>query len=117
MHLGYVFCLHYAYMLEKRTLWIAERLRVRTMAFSSRLNRLLQEVKNLISAQRQMEPTASPPKHSEKKEEKSLRCPHYFKYLAGRSRKSRIPQGCLTCQKVVECMRKENQKTLKAEES
>ena len=34
------------------------------------------------------------------------RCPYHFGYLSERSRKEEIPEECMTCQKIVECMLK-----------
>jgi len=39
-------------------------------------------------------------------EESPKRCPHHFGYLAHRPKDASIPQECLTCQKIVECMLK-----------
>jgi len=38
------------------------------------------------------------------KEESPKGCPHQFGYLAHRPKNVPIPQECLTCQKIVECM-------------
>lgn len=34
------------------------------------------------------------------------KCPHHFGYLSDRSRKETIPEECMTCEKIVECMLK-----------
>lgn len=47
------------------------------------------------------EPTAKPP---EKKGKGPSGCPHHFGYLANRPKNDPIPQKCLTCSKIVECM-------------
>lgn len=33
-------------------------------------------------------------------------CPHYFGYLAERSKKGKIPEECMMCEKIVQCMLK-----------
>jgi DNA-directed RNA polymerase subunit RPC12/RpoP len=37
---------------------------------------------------------------------KPQECPHYFGYLSTRSKKDPIPEECMTCDKLVECMLK-----------
>lgn len=32
------------------------------------------------------------------------KCPKYFGYLSQRSRKKKIPEECITCKKIVQCM-------------
>jgi len=39
-------------------------------------------------------------------EESPKGCPHHFGYLAHRPKDASIPEECLTCQKIVECMLK-----------
>jgi hypothetical protein len=39
-------------------------------------------------------------------EESPKGCPHHFGYLAHRPKDTSIPQECLTCQKIVDCMLK-----------
>ena len=34
------------------------------------------------------------------------KCPHHFGYLSQRSKKEKIPDGCMTCPKIVQCMLK-----------
>jgi hypothetical protein len=34
------------------------------------------------------------------------KCQHYFGYLSSRSKKDPIPEECMTCEKLVECMLK-----------
>jgi len=36
---------------------------------------------------------------------KAEKCSHHFGYLNQRSKGQKIPEECLTCQKVIECMR------------
>jgi hypothetical protein len=36
---------------------------------------------------------------------KTDKCSHHFGYLNQRSKGQKIPEECLTCQKVIECMR------------
>lgn len=33
-------------------------------------------------------------------------CPHFFGYLSQRSKKDKIPEECMTCEKIVQCMLK-----------
>lgn len=33
-------------------------------------------------------------------------CPHHFGYLGERSKKEKIPEGCMLCEKIVQCMLK-----------
>lgn len=37
---------------------------------------------------------------------KEHKCPHHFGYLSQRSRKEKIPDECMTCEKIVQCMLK-----------
>ena len=72
----------------------------------------LEKVLDAISAQPQKEkkeekkkekPPVKPP---EKKEEGPSGCPHHFGYLTSRPKDAPIPQECLTCPKIVDCMLK-----------
>ncbi len=72
----------------------------------------LEKVLDVISAQpkeeeeekkKKEEPLAKPP---EKKEKGSSECSHHFGYLANRPKDAPIPQECLTCPKIVDCMLK-----------
>jgi hypothetical protein len=72
----------------------------------------LEKVLDMISAQPQKEeeekkkkeePLVEPPG---KKEKGPSKCSHNFGYLASRARDSPIPQECLTCPKIVDCMLK-----------
>ncbi len=47
-----------------------------------------------------------PVKPPEKEEKGLSRCPHHFGYLASRAKDAPIPQECLTCPKVLDCMTK-----------
>ena len=49
------------------------------------------------------EPSAKP---QEKEEKGSSECSHHFGYLANRPKDAPIPQECLTCPKIVDCMLK-----------
>jgi hypothetical protein len=49
------------------------------------------------------EPPVKPP---EKEEKDPSECSHHFGYLANRPKDSPIPQECLTCPKIVDCMLK-----------
>lgn len=49
----------------------------------------------VMPAQLEQQPYAEEPK-----------CPHHFGYLSNRSRKETIPEECMTCEKIVECMLK-----------
>jgi len=75
----------------------------------------LEKVLDAISARPQREredvedkeeAPVKPSKEKEKgpKEESLKGCPHHFGYLAHRPKNTPIPQECLTCQKIVECM-------------
>ena len=72
----------------------------------------LEKVLGVISAQprkeeeekkKKEEPPVKPP---EKEEKGPSECSHHFGYLANRPRDSPIPQECLTCPKIVDCMLK-----------
>ena len=55
------------------------------------------------------EAPVKPSKEEEKgpdREESPKGCPHQFGYLAHRPKDASIPQECLTCPKIVECMLK-----------
>jgi hypothetical protein len=47
---------------------------------------------------------AHPTEKASKPSSKVEGCPHFFGYLSKRSAKEKIPEGCLTCGKIVECM-------------
>ena len=70
----------------------------------------LEKVLDVISTQPQKEEEKKkeePPVKPPKKEEKGPSgCPHRFGYLANRPKNAPIPQECLTCQKIVDCMLK-----------
>lgn len=75
----------------------------------------LEKVSDVISAKSQKgvegreEAPAKPSKEKGKGpegEETPKGCPHYFGYLAHRPKDASIPQECLTCPKIVECMLK-----------
>jgi hypothetical protein len=72
----------------------------------------LEKVLGVISAQprkeeeekkKEEEPPVEPP---EKEKKGPSGCSHHFGYLASRPRDSPIPQECLTCPKIVDCMLK-----------
>lgn len=61
--------------------------------------------------------SAQLPKEEERKEESLVEspgeeekapsgCPHHFGYLGSRAKDAPIPQECLTCQKVLDCVTK-----------
>lgn len=55
------------------------------------------------------EAKAQPPKAKAKLAQPSLeehKCPHYFGYLSHRSKKEKIPEECMICEKIVQCMLK-----------
>jgi len=54
----------------------------------------------------QLKPSKKKEKGPEGEKGGSERCPHHFGYLAHRPKDASIPQECLTCQKIVECMLK-----------
>jgi len=72
----------------------------------------LEKVMDLISAQPQKEKEKTkkkeePPDKPPEKEGKSPSgCPHHFGYLASRAKDAPIPQECLICTKIVDCMLK-----------
>lgn len=37
---------------------------------------------------------------------KEHKCPHHFGYLSQRSKQEKIPEECMTCEKIVQCMLK-----------
>jgi len=45
-------------------------------------------------------------KPAEKSSVKENKCPYHFGYLSQRSRKEEIPEECMTCEKIVQCMLK-----------
>ena len=70
----------------------------------------LEKVLDVISAQpkkeedekkKKEEPSVKP---LEKEEKGPSECPHHFGYLANRPKDVPIPQECLTCPKIVDCM-------------
>jgi len=71
----------------------------------------LEKILDVISAQPQNEkeekkkedPPVKPP---EKKEKGPSECPHHLGYLANRPKDAPIPQECLVCPKIVDCMLK-----------
>jgi len=72
----------------------------------------LEKVLDVISAQpkkeedekkKKEEPSVKP---LEKEEKGPSECPHHFGYLANRPKDVPIPQDCLTCPKIVDCMLK-----------
>ena len=78
----------------------------------------LEKVLDVISAKPQkkredVEGKEEAPVKPSKEEEKGLKgeespkgCPHHFGYLSHRPKDAPIPQECLTCPKIVECMLK-----------
>ena len=84
------------------------------MTSVSPLNRLLEKVKNLIPIPPQKEKEEKnekdepPAKPVEKKEKASSKCPHHFGYLADRPKSAPMPDECLTCEKMLECINKSN---------
>ncbi len=48
--------------------------------------------------------TLEAPKPAESKEETPTGCPHHFGYLSKRPKDIPIPEECLTCRKMVQCM-------------
>ena len=76
------------------------------------MNPSLEKIRDVISAQPQNEkeekkekeePPVKPP---EKKEKGPSECPHHLGYLANRPKDAPIPQECLVCPKIVDCMLK-----------
>jgi len=47
-----------------------------------------------------------PVKLAEKAERAPSKCPHHFGYLADHPKSAPIPEECLTCQKMLECINK-----------
>jgi len=85
---------------------------------SSAMHPSLEKVLNAISGEPQkerkgVEDKNEAPVKPSKKEEKGREgeespkgCSHHFGYLAHRPKDAPIPQECLTCQKIVDCMLK-----------
>lgn len=48
--------------------------------------------------------TPSEHEHKETEDQKTGDCPHYFGYLKKRPKKTPIPDSCLTCQKMMQCL-------------
>ena len=66
----------------------------------------LEESLDAVSVKPIKERKEAPVKPSETKEKGPAGCPHYFGYLAQRPKDVPIPQECLICPKIVECMLK-----------
>ena len=72
----------------------------------------LEKVLDAISTQPQKEKgekkkkEGPPVKPAQKKEKGPSRCPHRFGYLASRPKEATIPQECLICPKLMDCMLK-----------
>lgn len=69
----------------------------------------LEKILDVISSQPQeekMEKEEGPVKSREKEEKETSGCSHHFGYLANRPKNAPIPQECLLCQKIVDCMLK-----------
>jgi len=89
---------------------------VTRMTFGSRLNLLLEKVKGLVSGQPQKEkeetkrkekPVVEPLMEEDVRalEEKIFSgCLHHFGYLASRPKNASIPQECILCQRLGDCM-------------
>jgi hypothetical protein len=60
------------------------------------LRRSLEKINDSISNQS--------PIGSEKEEESQKKCPHHFGYLANLPKNVSIPEECLLCSRVVECV-------------
>ena len=87
-------------------------------ALGSPIHPSLEKVLEAISAEPQKEregvedreeAPVKPPNKEEKGpkgEESPKGCPHHFGYLAQRPKDASIPQKCLTCPKIVDCMLK-----------
>jgi len=60
------------------------------------LERLLEKINDSISNQSSIE--------SETEEESHKKCPHNFGYLANLTKNTSIPEECLLCSRVVECI-------------
>jgi len=45
-------------------------------------------------------------KIEEPKEPSATKCPHHFGYLSKRSGDGKIPESCMMCEKIVQCMLK-----------
>ena len=84
------------------------------MASVSPLNRLLEKVMNLIPTpllkekEEKTDKGEPPAKPAEKTEKTSSKCPHHFGYLADRPKSAPMPDECLTCEKMLECINKSN---------
>jgi len=80
-------------------------LRRRSKPINLRLSRLLFAQKEKGERKRKEEPPVKPP---EKEEKTPSECPHHFEYLASRPKNTPIPQECLICPKILECMHSKN---------
>jgi hypothetical protein len=65
-------------------------------AISGPLDKLFEKVKNAISEPAEIE--------SDKQEKNHTRCPHHFGYLAELCKNKPIPEECLLCSRVVDCI-------------
>lgn len=66
--------------------------------------KFFQKVKSLISNNSEPKLKESIEKSIENKGSESSECPETFGYLANRPKDAPIPQECLSCQKMVDCM-------------
>ena len=57
---------------------------------------ILEEINDSISNQSSIE--------SENEEDSHKKCPHHFGYLANLTKNASIPEECLLCSRVVECI-------------
>jgi hypothetical protein len=68
-----------------------------------------EEKRTLKKKRAKIEETITQPtilKPAEKSSVKENKCPYHFGYLSQRSRKEEIPEECMTCEKIVQCMLK-----------
>jgi len=73
---------------------------------SPHLHPSLEKVLNAVSGEQQKGEEEAPVKPPKMEEKGPTKCPHYFGYLTHRPKDTSIPQECLTCPKIVECMLK-----------
>jgi hypothetical protein len=65
--------------------------------------RTLKKKRAIIKKAKAQPPKLKPAEPLSLKENK---CPYHFGYLSQRSRKEEIPEECMTCEKIVQCMLK-----------
>jgi len=67
---------------------------------------VIEENLDVVPVKPQKGEVEAPVKLPKMEEKGPTKCPHYFGYLTKRPKDASIPQECLTCPKIVECMLK-----------